>query len=270
MTSTETLSLTWNDFQDNISSYFGSLRDDTNISDVTLVGDDGQTIEAHKVALSASSPFFRSIFQLHKHTKPLIYLKGFKTKDLHSILDFIYHGEAKVPQDDLERFLSRSNELQLKGLTGVEEEKEVESKKLALTKTPRSSDIKPENSVYVFEEGSNSHTEISHLKADAYTWNQIKTEISEKNSTSQVAFKCGSSEELKQTLHSKITQNGSVFTCNVCGKSKDKTITRQAKYELERHVGSKHIEGVAYNCRKCETKFKSENALRCHNYNKHK
>ena len=152
MTSTETLSLSWNDFQDNISSYFCSLRDDTNLNDVSLVGDDGQHFEAHKVVLSASSPFFRAIFQSHTHAKPLIYLNGFKTKDLHSILDFMYHGEAKVPQDDLERFLSRSNELQLKGLTKVDEDKEVDNKKHALTKTPRSSEIRPENSLYLVEE----------------------------------------------------------------------------------------------------------------------
>ena len=269
MTSTETLSLSWNDFQENISSYLSSLRDDIHLSDVTLVGDDGHHIEAHKVLLSASSPFFRSIFQSHKHAKPLIYLKGFNSKELHSILDFIYHGEAKVQQDDLDSFLARSNELQLKGLTGVSE-KEVDNKNLAPTKTTTSSDIKQDNSVYLVEESSNSHSLRSLFKADEYPCNQLKTEIADDNPTKYVAFNGGSSEEIKQTLHSKITQNGSVYTCTVCGKSKDKTITRQAKYEIERHVGSKHLVGVTYNCSKCDKQFKSENALRCHNYNTHK
>ena len=36
----EKLCLQWNDFQDNISSSFGDLRDDQEFTDVTLVSDD--------------------------------------------------------------------------------------------------------------------------------------------------------------------------------------------------------------------------------------
>ena len=49
----EKLCLKWNDFQ--VS--FGELRDDTDFTDVTLACED-QSIKAHKVVLSACSPFF--------------------------------------------------------------------------------------------------------------------------------------------------------------------------------------------------------------------
>ena len=118
MTSSEKFSLKWNDFQENISSAFSNLRDDTVYTDVTLVSEDGQHIEAHKVILSASSPFFMNILKLSKHSNPLIYLKGFKAKEIHTLIDFMYNGVADVYQDDLDLFLAKADELQLKGLTG--------------------------------------------------------------------------------------------------------------------------------------------------------
>ena len=47
----------------------------------------------------------------------MIYMRGMKAKDLIAIVDFIYHGEANVYQEDLEGFLALAEELQLKGLT---------------------------------------------------------------------------------------------------------------------------------------------------------
>ena len=118
MTSLEKFTLKWNDFQDNISSSFSNLRDNTNLSDVTLISEDGQYMEAHKIILSASSPFFMNILNTSKHPNPLIYLKGFKAKNLQSILDFMYHGVAEIYQENLDGFLAVAEELQLRGLTG--------------------------------------------------------------------------------------------------------------------------------------------------------
>ena len=57
----EKLCLQWNDFQENIKSAFGSLREDIDFTDVTLACEDGQQVEAHKVILAASSPFFQKL-----------------------------------------------------------------------------------------------------------------------------------------------------------------------------------------------------------------
>ena len=78
--SSEKFSLKWNDFQENTNLAFINLRDDLQFTDITLVSEDGQALEAHKIILSASSPFFKNILKLNKHTHPLIYLKGFKAK----------------------------------------------------------------------------------------------------------------------------------------------------------------------------------------------
>ena len=114
----EKLCLQWSDFKENVNSSFGSLRNDKVFIDVTLVCGDGQQMEAHKVILASSSPFFEKILQNSKHPNPLIYLRGFQSKDFVSILDFLYFGEASVYQEDLDSFLDIAEEIHLKGLTG--------------------------------------------------------------------------------------------------------------------------------------------------------
>ena len=56
----EKLCLRWNDFKENANSAFGKLRSDKEFTDVTLLCEDGQYVEAHKVILAASSPFLRN------------------------------------------------------------------------------------------------------------------------------------------------------------------------------------------------------------------
>ena len=120
----ESLCLQWNDFKENVSSAFGDLRDDKDFTDVTLACEDGQQVEAHKVVLVASSPFFLNILKRNKHPHPLIYMKGVKSENLSAMVDFFYHGEANVFQENLDSFLTLAEELQLKGLRGNQNEKE--------------------------------------------------------------------------------------------------------------------------------------------------
>ena len=119
----EKLRLQWNDFQENIKSAFGNLREDNDFADVTLACEDGQQVEAHKVILAASSPFFQKLLGRNKHPHPLIYMRGVKSDDLLAIVDFLYRGEANVFQENLDSFLAIAEELQLKGLMGNTEEK---------------------------------------------------------------------------------------------------------------------------------------------------
>ena len=115
--SDEKLCLQWNDFRDNVSSAFKDLRDDKDFTDLTLACEDGQQVEAHKMVLIASSPFFQKLLKRNKHIHPLIYMRGVKSENLLAMLDFFYCGEANVFQDNLDSFLALADELQLKGLT---------------------------------------------------------------------------------------------------------------------------------------------------------
>ena len=112
----EKFCLRWNDFESNISTAFKELYSDKEFFDVTLACDDEQ-LPAHKVILSACSPFFRNILRRNPHQHPLLYLKGVKYQELLSVLNFMYHGEVNVAQEELNSFLSVAEDLRVKGLT---------------------------------------------------------------------------------------------------------------------------------------------------------
>ena len=118
MGSEEKLCLQWNDFKESITLSFKALRNDKEFTDATLACEDGQVIEVHRTVLAASSPFFMELLKKHKHSHPLIYMRGIKSTILVTIMDFLYQGEANVSQDDLDSFLTLAEELKLRGLAG--------------------------------------------------------------------------------------------------------------------------------------------------------
>ena len=121
MQPSEKLCLKWNEFQENLNSTFGVLRNDEEFVDVTLACEDGTQVETHKVILASSSPFFMEILKKNKHPHPLIYMRGVQADELVAMLDFLYFGEANVNQENLDNFLLLAEELKLKGLTGSTE-----------------------------------------------------------------------------------------------------------------------------------------------------
>jgi hypothetical protein len=71
---------------------------------------------------------------MNKHSHPLIYMRGVTAKNLIAIVDFIYHGEANIYQEDLDVFLALAEELQLKGLAGSKED--IDKKPKEMPKQP--------------------------------------------------------------------------------------------------------------------------------------
>ena len=122
----ERFCLKWNDFQENAITAFGTLREDREFADVTLACEDGQQVEAHKVILASSSPFFLELLRRNQHPHPLIYMRGINPEVLVAIIDFLYCGEASIYHNNIEAFLALAEELNLKVLTGIANEKQVE------------------------------------------------------------------------------------------------------------------------------------------------
>lgn len=116
MGNNEKFCLRWNDFESNISIAFREIREEKDFFDCTLsVGD--RQIQAHKLILSACSPFFRGVLRNNPHQHPLLYLKGVAYTDLTAVLNFMYHGEVNVAQEELNSFLAVAEDLKVKGLT---------------------------------------------------------------------------------------------------------------------------------------------------------
>ena len=112
----EKFSLKWNDFQTNVANSFRKLRNEDDFYDVTLVSDDRQQVSAHKIVLSASSEYFRTILKSNKHSHPMMCLNGVNELDLKNIIEYIYNGEIQIYQEQLDQFLSMAQRFQLEGL----------------------------------------------------------------------------------------------------------------------------------------------------------
>ena len=100
----EKFCLKWTDFETNVSKSFGILRNEEYLHDVTLVCDDNSQVSAHKLVLSACSEYFKTIFRKNIQASPLVCLGGISEPELNSILDYMYNGEAKIFQENLENF----------------------------------------------------------------------------------------------------------------------------------------------------------------------
>merc|ERR1739844_523597 len=118
----EKFSLKWNDFHSNVSKSFQSLRNKEDFSDVTLVGDDFKQVAAHKIILSSCSTYFNNILKIVANQKnTILCLEGMCFKDIKKVMDYIYNGELKIYQDDIDRFLVVGQRLGLEGLIGLNE-----------------------------------------------------------------------------------------------------------------------------------------------------
>ena len=67
--SSEFYNLTWNEFQTTVATSFQDMRSSNEFLDVTLTTDEDHQCQAHKVILSASSPYFRSVLKKIKQPK---------------------------------------------------------------------------------------------------------------------------------------------------------------------------------------------------------
>jgi Cys2His2 zinc finger developmental/cell cycle regulator len=114
--------LRWNNHQSNLLSVFDQLLHDEAFVDVTLAVE-GQLLRAHKMVLSACSPYFQALFVNHPDKHPIVILKDVPYVDMRSLLDFMYRGEVSVDQDRLTAFLRVAESLRIKGLTEVNEDK---------------------------------------------------------------------------------------------------------------------------------------------------
>lgn len=108
-------SLRWNNHQSHILSAFDALLQAETLVDVTLVCAE-TSVRAHKVVLSACSPFFQRIFSENPCKHPVIVLKDFNGWEVQAIVDFMYKGEISVGQEQLSSLMKAAESLQVRGL----------------------------------------------------------------------------------------------------------------------------------------------------------
>ena len=259
MTTPEKFCLKGAYFQENVVIAFEDLRKDTDFTDVTLVCEDGNQVEAHKVILAASSPFFRNLLKRNKHAHPLIYMRGIKFDDLVAIVDFLYYGEANIYKDNLKIFLNIAEELEIKGLS---EELKEEGDNLMKP---------PEDAMY---ENTNNQAPKSVIKLAPHNEFIQEFEFEEQNKTDETIkltnYKfSGDMQELDRKLDSLMAPGKNMIntganrrsfmatSCLVCGKE-------DSRSHMKGHIEANHLKGLSFPCHLCEKVFRTRSALKQH------
>lgn len=124
--------LRWNNYQTNLTCVFDQLLQSESFVDVTLACD-GNQIKAHKIVLSACSPYFQSLFFDNPCQHPIIIMRDVKWPELKAIVEFMYKGEINVNQDQISPLLAIAEMLQIRGLAEVNNEQSAMGNNLAET-----------------------------------------------------------------------------------------------------------------------------------------
>ena len=218
---------------------------------MTLACEDGsKKVKAHKVILAASSPFFLDIFKKNKHPHPLIYMIGLNSEDLLAILDFIYFGETKVFQKNLDSFLSIADDLRLKGLTENDKDEEPQLE-AAPTHT---------NMVLKKEKDEDHKTTSSFDNEGPSAYPESEMSVAMRNDLLSTNL-----QNLDEKIKSMMTRTDvrsdksgkCLATCNICGK-------KALIGNMPSHIEANHISGVFHACDICGKFSRSRDATMMH------
>ena len=189
--------LKWNGFHSNLSEIFEKMLINENLVDCT-VACDGASIKAHKLILSASSPYFHTLFLSNPCKHPIIILKDVKFSDLKSIIDFIYRGEVNVPQIQLTSLLKTAETLKIRGLTEVGDKQNtnqslVETNAFRMKKRKRKQS-RPRNLTNIEsieqdsseEENRSENVMNNRFDRNIFNYNNYKTVAERQNDTQKV------------------------------------------------------------------------------------
>merc|ERR1712179_116442 len=277
--------LNWGDHEQVRASSLQSLWKKQDFLDVTIACDDDQ-IEAHKVVLSAASPFFQNILKRNPHSHPLIYLRGTTKKDMEAILEFIYSGTTKVIQEDLEHFIELAKSLHVNGLceydiastednyvefptsgeiiAGKNKENEPSGKKSMGQKKRRKKSTKEETVVKDIDEIAGLKYESANSMSDMAINTFLEPEKSEENpELEKNDFMNTSNAEFDEKVLELVEKSEIGWKCRQC------PYERKVSGHVNEHV-EMHITGFLLSCNLCDRTFTKKRQIRAHKSKDHK
>jgi len=148
-----------------MTSSFGVLRKEEDLFDLTLISDDEVLIPAHKLVLSASSPFFKSILKQSSNSHPFLYLGGVNSEILHSVLDYIYHGQIQILQEQLQVFFDVAKKFRIDGLLSTHVSK-VEQENVVKEAEKQFIKIEPDLNKHVSNTETDINKHVSNTETD--------------------------------------------------------------------------------------------------------
>ncbi|XP_031630306.1 protein bric-a-brac 1-like isoform X2 [Contarinia nasturtii] len=134
--------LRWNNYQSNLTNVFDQLLQNESFVDVTLACD-GNSIKAHKMVLSACSPYFQSLFFDNPCQHPIVIMRDVKWPELTAVVEFMYKGEINVRQEQIAPLLRVAEMLKIRGLADVKSDLDLNSESEKSTTNDDATDVTP-------------------------------------------------------------------------------------------------------------------------------
>ena len=285
----------WQDFNATVTRTFREIKEDGDFCDVTIVCEDDQQMEAHRIILAAASSVFKSMFKQTWHPHPVVFLRGMKGKYLTSMMSYIYEGEVTICQGDLEMFLSLAQDFKLKGLEQTEyhqpnqkinnepnlelgmssyekikhilkADEDIYKDPLVITETKLESLKQTENqqpnpmsilkSNLELEMPTNEKVKII-LRAEVNVNKDTIVTAEEKHGNDTKNKSISNGDYLDLQIASIIEQMDKYWICKVCGKS------LKSKQDITRHAET-HVKDKSFTCDKCPKVSKSRLVMKRH------
>ena len=190
----------------------------------------------------------------------MIYMRGLKAKDLVAIVDFIYHGEASIYQEDLDGFLALAEELQLNGLAGSD----VQNLDITEEIMKQPNRKQPQRKFYPKPEHNYVQNTIEDV--ESFTTSSVVNQYIGPVDYGKIIVASDTSKEdlkVKQNAMMERAEGGeNKWKCTVCGK------TTRDTTDMRRHI-ERHVEGLTYPCTQCNKVSRSSRALLKHGTSHH-
>ena len=244
----EKFSLKWNDYQSNWKQSLSELRTDSDLADVTLISEDKVKFSAHKVLLSSCSNMFKFILKGSSKENPLLYLSGVTAVNLGFILDYIYHGEVSLFQEQLDSFLESAQKLEVEGLLSGKDDHEIKDEStLDINNDNFHRDLTEDKQIVNMEKTFKPRRQ--QPRAPRYITNKSITKFDVSSMTS---------EEIERKKEDLIEKNDGGWSCLACDYS-----TSINSSTMKKHIET-HFEGLSYTCTLCNKEFRSKHSLTNH------
>ena len=185
----------------------------------------------------------------------MIYLRGFQSKHIASILDFLYLGEANVFQLDLDSFLAIAEEIKLKGLTQKTSSEILEAQRKTQHPEPVAENLESttRGRNMISDANFSGNTSIQALEISSQSGSYLqsldeKVKIMMDKGQNMITF--GKRKDGKPI---RVTS----CVCNVCGKE-------GRTNDIRNHIEANHLEGISLPCDYCDKTCPSRASLRMH------
>ncbi|GLH09096.1 Krueppel homolog 1 [Gryllus bimaculatus] len=156
------LSVSWKNHTSELATEYKSLLENNFLVDCTLSAE-GQRLKAHRLILSACSPYFQMLFQEDSGKHPFVILLNATFETLKAVIDFVYRGETHIPEGNLNSFLTLAQSLQIKGLNAFTQDDQHPHLSDSYSDTVQTNSSIPVEAYNTSCENVQSATSVTHL-----------------------------------------------------------------------------------------------------------